>query len=88
MLTSTTKEKLQLLKLNAFIDVFDEINQPGNQSLDIAEAPTLMADREILARENRRLQRLLTSAKLRYSHACIQQVNYQEAREFNQQQCR
>ncbi len=88
MLPPTTKEKLQLLKLNAFIDVCEEINQSDIQNLPLAEALSLMVDREILARENRRLKRLLKTAKLHYPQACVQQIDYKQSRDFNQQQLR
>ena len=88
LLPSTTKEKLELLKLKAFIDVFKEISQSDSQSLSLAESLLLMADREILAREDRRLQRLLKVAKLRYPQACVQEIDYKQSRDFNQQQLR
>lgn len=88
MLTPTTKEKLLSLKLNAFIDVFEEIHQPNAKNLSLEEALAVMAERELLARENRRLKRLLKAAKLRYTHASVRNVDYQQQRQFNQEQYR
>ena len=58
------------------------------RGLSLAESLLLMADREILAREDRRLQRLLKAAKLRYPQACVQEIDYKQSRNFNQQQLR
>ena len=87
MLTQLTRDKLVALKLQGFIDVFEELAGPGNQSdLTLNETLTLMADRETLQRENRRTARLLKAAKLRYPQACLQAIDYRLPRKFNQQQ--
>lgn len=88
MMTPQTKEKLYQLKLQSFIDVFDEIIVNKSQSLSLNEALTLMADRELMTRDNRRLKRSLKSAKLRYPSACITQIDYKQARQFEHERLR
>lgn len=87
MLTQITRDKLTTLKLQGFIEVFEELSEPKSKSdLTLNETLTLMADRELLQRENRRAARLLKAAKLRYPQACLQAIDYQLPRKFNQQQ--
>ena len=83
-----TKEQLQQLKLPAFIEVFDEIEQNTSHQLTLGEAIGMMAQRETLLRENKRLARLLKSAKLRYSSACVANIDYDQSRTFNKDQVR
>lgn len=88
MMTPQTKEKLTQLKLQSFIDVFDEIILNKTHSLSLGEALTMMADRELLTRDNRRLKRLLKAAKLRYPSACVTQIDYQQSRKFEHERLR
>jgi DNA replication protein DnaC len=83
-----TKTKLEQLKLESFIDVFQEIISNNTQSLSLDEALTMMVDREVIARDNRRLSRLLKAAKLRYPSACIAHIDYQQARQFEHERLR
>lgn len=89
MLTQATRDKLYALKLQGFLEVYDEImQQQNNAAIPLGEALGLMADRETLQRENRRTKRLLKAAKLRYPQASLQGIDYQLPRQFNQQQFR
>jgi len=87
MLSQHTRDKLIKLKLPGFIDVFEEIsNARHSTELTLTETLTLMADRELIQRENRKAERLRKSAKLRYPQACLQAIDYRLPRKFNQQQ--
>lgn len=88
MMAPQTKEKLHLLKLQSFIEVHEEIITNKTQSLSLEEALTLMADRELMTRDNRRLKRLLRAAKLRYPSACVTQIDYKQARKFEHERLR
>lgn len=88
MLIGQTKEKLNQLKLTAFSEVLDEITGNTSVTLSITEARGLMVDRELTARKNRKLTRLLRQAKLRYPTACMEGIDYQLPRKFNDQQVR
>tara|TARA_Y100000814_G_scaffold284277_1_gene251067 strand:- start:704 stop:1435 length:732 start_codon:yes stop_codon:yes gene_type:complete len=83
-----TKEKLLTLKLPAFISVLDEIEKNDSYQLSIDEALDMMVEREILLRENKRLDRLLKAAKLRYPNACTADIDYGAQRKFNKSQMR
>lgn len=83
-----TKEKLQALKLPAFIEVFEEISLNTQHALTLEEALTLMVERETIQRENKRLLRLLKAAKLRYPSACVSDIDYRLSRQFNHDQVR
>lgn len=83
-----TKEKLLQLKLPAFIDVYEEIVNNDKLKMSLEEALNLMTEREIILRDNKRLVRLLKTAKLRYSNACVTDIDYSQDRDFNKEQVR
>ncbi len=85
MLIGQTKQKLSELKLPGFIQVLEE-TLVNPSSLSAAEIIGLMADRELVNRQNRRQSRLLKKAKLRYPQASIENIDYQKTRTWNQQQ--
>ena len=66
MLTQHTLQKLHTLKLTGMLDAFEQQqSQPDTHDLSFEERLGLLVDREILYRENKRLERLLRGAKLR-----------------------
>ena len=84
-----TREKLIALKLDGMIEAADELAaQSTSQSLSFDEWLAFLTDRETQLRKNRRLKRLLKTAKLRYPNACIEDIYWNNARQFNQQQLR
>lgn len=85
---SSIQDKLHLLKLPTFIEVFNEIVNNSKQNLSLEEALALMVERELIRRDNLRLNRLLKSAKLRYPSACISDIDYSNKRDFNKEQFR
>jgi len=83
----STKEKLGQLKLEGFIQVAEEASHPtAGQSLTADEMLTLMVDRELLMRTNKRLKRLMKNAKLRYPNASIEAIDFSSPRQMNHQQ--
>jgi DNA replication protein DnaC len=56
-----------------------QLQQPDLQALSFEERLAMLVDREVLARENRRLARLLQTAKLKVS-ACIEDIDYRHPR--------
>ena len=80
MLIHPTVERLRALGLTAMADTLIELQN----SAEAAEMPHpdwlgLLVDREVTARDNRRLVRRLTNAKLRQA-AAIENVDYRTAR--------
>jgi len=75
MLSEPTITKLQEMKLHAMAESWQEQQQSTDLGkVDFDERFGLLVDAEYLARENRRLGRLLRAAKLRISGACIEDV--------------
>jgi DNA replication protein DnaC len=75
MLNEPTMEKLQALKLAAMASAWaQQQKDPSLGGLSFDERLALLVDAEYLARDNRRLGRLLKGAQLRLSNACIEDV--------------
>lgn len=73
MLNDPTVQKLRALSLTAMADAWLAQQQRADMaSLGFDERFGLIVDAEFLARENRRLNRRLSEAKLRQSQACLE----------------
>jgi DNA replication protein DnaC len=80
MLNEQTFEKLYSLKLHGMAQALQEqLKQPDISSLAFDERLALLIDRQWSWKENRRLQRLLTQAKLKLN-ACIEDIDYKKQR--------
>ena len=83
MLTEPTLEKLRTLRLYALGDAWTaQQKDPETQKLSFDERLGMLVDAEWLARENRRLGRLLKEAKLRIGTACVEGIDYPPRREL------
>jgi DNA replication protein DnaC len=82
MLNQPTLEKLRELKLTGMADAFCEQLQKPMPDLDFEARLGLLIDREWHLRENRRLNRRLTQAKLQQS-ACVEDINFKHSRGLN-----
>lgn len=81
MLNEPTLEKLRELRLGVMADAWLEQNKnPKATALDFDERFAMIVDAEHLARDNRRLARLLKGAQLRISGACIEDIEVSPAR--------
>jgi len=86
MLHQQTIEKLKTLKLTGMADAFEQqISQPASHGLAFDERMGLIVDQEILHRDNRRLTRLLKSARLRVQ-ACPEDIDYNHPRGIDRSQ--
>ena len=75
MLNQPTIEKLYKLRLSTMADKWSEQeNDATSLKLDFDERFGMLVDAEFLARENRRLARLLKQANLRIADACLEDV--------------
>lgn len=75
MLNEPTMQKLTTLQLSAMALAWAEQQKdPRVGTLSFDERFALLVDAEYLARDNRRLQRLLKGAQLRIPSACIEDV--------------
>lgn len=75
MLNEPTIEKLTALRLAAMADAWLEQNKnPKMASLTFDDRFGMLVDAEHMARDNRRLGRLLKDAQLRLPNACIEDI--------------
>ena len=80
MLTQNTLDTLRQLKLTGMCDALEQQRaQPDTHDLAFEERLALLIDREVLHRENRRLDRLLKAARLRVP-ACVEDIDYRHPR--------
>lgn len=79
MLQSPTLQKLRSLKLSGMADAYaNQLTQPSSD-LDFESRFALLIEQEWLTRENRKLQRRLTQAKLQLA-ACMEDIDYEKPR--------
>lgn len=80
MLTEQTFEKLYHMKLNGMADAFKEHLEHHNMNdLSFEERFALLVDRQWTWKEDRRMKRLLSNAKLKIN-ACIEDIDYKTPR--------
>ena len=86
MLMNPTMEKLQALKLTGMLEALDEqLKSPDIEQLSFDERLGLMIDREMTARDNRRLKTRLKKARLRHD-ACMEDIDYRHPRGLKRDQ--
>jgi DNA replication protein DnaC len=79
MLNQPTLEKLRALKLTGMANALQEQLEKPLPDLDFESRFGILVDQEWLIRENRKLQRRLSQAKLQQS-ACIEDIDYEKPR--------
>ncbi|MCW7553173.1 IS21-like element helper ATPase IstB [Endozoicomonas gorgoniicola] len=86
MLMNPTMEKLQALKLTGMLEALDEqLKSPDIEQLSFDERLGLMIDREVTARDNRRLKTRLKKARLRHD-ARMEDIDYRHPRGLKRDQ--
>lgn len=89
MLNEPTTERLQALRLHGMLQAWQEQNRQADMAqLGFDERFALLVEAEWLRRENERLVRHLREAKLRLSHACLEDIDYSARRELDRAQMR
>jgi DNA replication protein DnaC len=84
MLTHPTLDQLRALKLDGMADAFLELEQQdAAKDLTHAEWLALLLDREVTNRTTKRSQIRLRAARLRYSQASVEDVNYRAQRQLD-----
>lgn len=79
MLNQPTIEKLRALKLTGMANALTQQLQQPLSDLDFESRLAILVDQEWLVRENRKLKRRLTLAKLQ-QNACIEDIDYDSNR--------
>ena len=81
MMTQHTLTQLRSLKLSGMGDALQEqLSQPSMSSLSFEERLSLLVEREVASRDDRRRARLLSLARLKYQQACIEDVDTRRGR--------
>ena len=81
MMLEMTLGKLNQLKLHGMAEALNEQTQATMYStLSFEERLGLLVDREVTVRDNRRLTNLLRGARLRYSNACPEEIDFRTPR--------
>src|SRR5260370_33413860 len=81
MMMNTTLAQLRTLKLDGLVSGLEEqMAQPGMAALSFEERTALLVDREVHARNDRKLVRLLKNAHLKYGQAAIEDIDARPAR--------
>lgn len=84
MLTEPTMDKLKTLHLYAMANAWEaQRGDPAMAELDFDGRFALLVDAEHLARDNKRITRLLGEAKLRIPSACLENIDYPPRRELD-----
>jgi len=87
MLTQQTLEKMNVMKLSAMAEAFEQqLGSGEHATLSFEERIGLLVDCEWTAREQRKLIRRLRSAKPRYKSASLENVDFKHPRGLNRQQ--
>ena len=83
MINEETHHKLAAMKLYAMAAAFDEhLNDRHHDKLTFEERFGMLIDREWIERQQRRLKRRLSSAKLREA-ACVEDIDYRHPRNLD-----
>lgn len=81
MMMHNTLAQLRALKLEGFATALEEqLTLPGIGTMSFEERITLLIEREVLWRSNRRMANLLKQARLKYAQAAIEDVDTRPAR--------
>ena len=81
MMMHQTLAHLRTLKLDGLVAGLEEqLTQPGMIAMSFEERLSLLVDREIHLRHDRRLSRLLKAAQLKYPQAAIEDMDSRPSR--------
>ena len=81
MLQEPTVEKLYAMRLGTMAEAWkQQMQDPKIGSLSFDERFALLVDAEHLARDNRKLARLLRDAQLRLPNACVEDIDLSPTR--------
>jgi DNA replication protein DnaC len=81
VLNEHTLDQLRRLHLDGMVHAIEEqATSSAAAALAFDERFTLLVQREIAWRDDRRVQRLLKAAKLKVSSACIEEINWRASR--------
>jgi DNA replication protein DnaC len=89
MLNEPTMDRLAALRLHGLLEAWQQQQRQADMAtLGFDERFALLVEAEWLYRENQRLTRALKEAKLKLSHACVEDIDYPARRELDRAQIR
>ncbi len=84
MMMNTTLEQLRGLKLNGMAaGLHDQLSSTGMNSLSFEERMALLVDREVNWRGDKRRERLMKEARLKYPQAAIEDLDTRSGRSID-----
>lgn len=87
MLSSQTRQALASLRMPGMAQAYeDQLNNPTVQSLGFDDRLGLLVDAELAQRENRRVGRLVKSARLKAPSACCEDIDFSARRGIDKRQ--
>lgn len=76
-----TIDKLIAMKLSGMVEGLEEqMNSPVYNDLSFDERFSMLVDKEMTSRENRRLSMLMRRARFRHPNACVEEVDFRAKR--------
>lgn len=86
MLIQQTLSQMRFLRLNAMAEAFDQQrDRPELQTLSFEDRLAMLVETECLARDSRRINRLLKTAKLKFN-AAPEDIDYRDSRGLDRRQ--
>jgi DNA replication protein DnaC len=87
MMMHNTVAQLRALKLDGLANALQQqLEQPESAALSFEERLTLLVERELHHRQDRRLERLLQKARLKYGQATIEDIDSRPERGINRRE--
>lgn len=87
MINQSTISKLHEMHLNTMADTFSyQLQSPEFSDLNFEERFGLLVDAEWAKRKNNKLQRIIKQAKLKFTLACIEDIEYHPDRKLDKSQ--
>lgn len=87
MLTNQTRQSLHTLRLPGMAQAYeDQLNNPATQSLTFDDRFGMIVDAEVSQRENRRVSRLIKTARLKAPSACSEDIDFSARRGIDKRQ--
>jgi DNA replication protein DnaC len=84
LLNEPTMEKLKTMRLDGLAAAWlEQQGQPKTAELSFDERLGLLVDAEWMYRENKKMKRALSEAKLRLAQACVEDIDYSARREID-----
>jgi len=84
MLNEHTLNQLRSLRLDGMVRAIeDQASSAAATSLGFEERLTLLVQREVAWRDDRRVARLLKAARLKVSTACVEDINWRASRSLD-----